>query len=170
MGCLEHFLICIYISLAWWRASQRNVEGSLFIPHKTCAFGRKDTKVHVPTPRRSVLGDKPVLLLPGLLFNWFSIRARVYHISLEHYSGWKSSPSLEEKKTSKLIKETEEKFCIRLFRNSHHEKQSDLLLSNVSKIEGSGKIFFEKKKTVYVFFMLHKHSWMCFIWHLEKGW
>lgn len=169
MGCLEHFLICIYISLAWWRASQHNVEGSLFTPHKTCAFGRKDTKVHIPTPRRSVLGDKLVLLLPGLLFNWFSIRARVYHVSLEHYSGWKSSPSLEEKKTSKLIKETEEKFVSDYL--EIHTMRSNLIYCSQMwvKLKDLEKSFL-KKKTVYVFFMLHKHGWMCFIWHLEKGW
>lgn len=151
MGCLEHFLNCMYISLAWWRASQHNTEGFLFIPHKTCTFRRRDTEVHIPTSRRSALGDKLVLLLPGLLFNGFSIRARVYHVSLKHYSGWKSSPSLEEKKTSNLIKETEEKFCIRRFRNSHHEKQFNLLLSNVSKTEVSGKVLLEKKKKKFMY-------------------
>lgn len=54
--------------------------------------------------------------------------------------------------TSKLINETKEQFCIRLFRNSHREKQFNLLLSNVSKIEGSNL-----KKKVYASFMLHKH-------------
>lgn len=60
-------------------------------------------------------------------------------------------PLTRKKNRTKLIKETKEKFCIRLFRNSHHENQFNLLLSNVSKIEGSDLI-----KKVYVFFMLYK--------------
>lgn len=56
------------------------------------------------------------------------------------------------KMTFKLIKDTEQKICIRLFGNRHHEKHFNLLLSNVGK-KGS---CLEKKN--YVFFMLHKHA------------
>lgn len=52
-------------------------KGPYLYPTKHAPLGEGTLKFTYLLMERAVLSDKLVLLLPGLLFNWFSIRARV---------------------------------------------------------------------------------------------
>lgn len=122
-------------------------EGRVFIPHRIHTFERRGTrvKVHIPTEADQCWMTSWYCCLQ--LCNWsplsalscctlhkleFSIKVTAYHVNNSTAS---ENHPFHCNKNDIQVKDTEQKICIRLFGNRHHEKHFNLLLSNVGKIE-----------------------------------